>query len=58
VIEDDLLNQVLKLHQLDLKTHQFVLSGPFEMAFNYRERLINEGIDAQLMHGDAFELKT
>ena len=58
VIEEDLLNQVLKLHPSDLKMHQFVLSGPFEMALKYRDRLINEGIDAQLMHGDAFEFKT
>jgi len=58
IIDDDLLNHVLKQHPDDLNTYQFVLSGPFEMVLNYRDRLIQAGIKPASMHSDAFEFKT
>ena len=58
VIDDDLLKQVLEHHPNDLNAYQFVLSGPFEMVFKYRDRLLSAGVKLEFMHADAFEFKT
>lgn len=58
VIDDDLLNHVLKLHANDLNIYQFVLSGPFEMVYSFSDRLIKAGVHPELMHADAFEFKS
>lgn len=38
----------------DLNTHQFIISGPFDMVFATRDALIQGGIKEALMFSDAF----
>ncbi len=46
------------LAKKDLMTHQVVIAGPFEMAYELRRHLVGAGVGAAYIHADAFEFIT
>lgn len=50
----DLIDQVQARHGDNLKAWQVVLAGPFDMVYNYRDRLLSLGLKAEQLYSDAF----
>lgn len=53
----NLLDSVIARHQIKLANHQFLLSGPFEMVYIYRDKLLSLGILPMNIFSDAFEFE-
>lgn len=52
-----LLEQVFSHHPTDLSHFQFLISGTFDMVFQFRDRLISHGISKNSIFSDAFEFE-
>lgn len=53
-----LATKVLTRHQHDLNDWQIVISGPFDMVYDMRDRLLAQGVSAENLFSDAFERAT
>lgn len=54
--QDPLLIDLIEAqHRNDLNNYTIVISGPFDMAYDLRDRLIKEGINIEHLYSDAFE---
>lgn len=54
--EDPLLIDLILLnHPNDLNAYTIVLSGPFDMAYQLRDRLVSDGVNIKHLYSDAFD---
>lgn len=55
--KETLTSAVLAKHHLDLQAQQIVISGPFDMVYNIRDLLVNQGVSAAQLYSDAFSFE-
>ena len=53
----DLSELVYIKHQMDLKKHQVVIAGPFDMVYEIRDRLVAYGLNQEQIFSDAFSFE-
>jgi CDP-4-dehydro-6-deoxyglucose reductase len=53
--DNTFFNTILNRHLNDLKTFSIVLSGPFDMVYMLRDKLIEAGVNITQLYADAFE---
>ena len=52
-----LIDKLTETHARDLGNYQFLISGPFDMVYDYRDKLQALGVDKQSIFSDAFEFE-
>lgn len=52
-----LVSVVLSNHSLDLKDWQIIISGPFDMVYSTRDRLVEQGVALENLYSDAFQFE-
>ena len=52
-----MMNEFIQAHEQNLKNLQVILSGPFDMVFEYRDQLIAHGLSKEFIFSDAFEFE-
>ena len=57
IASQQLFNDVIQDHLAQQEKIQVILSGPFEMVFDYREKLCHYGLAKQYIYSDAFEFE-
>ena len=53
-----IIEAIQNRHSHHLNEFQFVISGPFEMVYNYRDQLVALGVLGSSIHSDAFEFES
>ena len=52
-----LVSVVLANHPRDLKDWQIIISGPFDMVYSTRDRLVEQGVALENLYSDAFQFE-
>lgn len=55
--QDTISPKVLSHHASNIHKHQFVIAGPFDMAYTLRDKLVKHGASSKLLFSDAYDFK-